>query len=543
MEKKKIVIIVVAIVLVLILGIGIYMFATRNTSEEEEIAQIHRILNMMRGYGEESINADTLNQYLRPNGVMATATDGNRTMVVFDNGNKYEVEQDGTITKGGRNMSSSALGSDDYKIQVKFLKDNTNEQTDIPNKPELSEEMIPVKWDGEKWVITNENDPEWYNYIAQTEGTDGASKWANIMMSDGKYSKINQDGKTLVTDALMGTKITDEELGSMYVWIPRYSYKIEYYKDGEIIAYSDARGFVEAKGELVNEANNQGTRINAGDNYIVHPSFLGKGYEEAGGGFGQDENGITGLWISKFEASNKNKVKYTKDEETINENTMFRFVPNSMSVEIEYNLENIKENVISKMQSQSTNTADMHVTKTSEWGAMVYLAYSQYGRNGNSTSVNEAYYSTKKDNAVTGYGASDNGYYYIYTQNDYSYKTDKGVLASTTGNAYGIYDVAGGLAEFTMGFKDISDIKTLTDGLDSKYYMLYEKDKASEEDVGDMLFETAHWDKDGADYVNTYDPIFKMGGRYDIGCAGMFNYSAWNVEEDPCSVRSTIVLK
>ena len=88
-----------------------------------------------------------------------------------------------------------------------------------------------------------------------------------------------------------------------------------------------------------------------------------------------------------------------------------------------------------------------------------------------------------------------------------------------------------------MNFKQIEEI------VEESLKMLYEKDKASEEDVGDMLFETAHWDKDGADYVNTYDTIFKMGGKYDIGCAGMFNYSAWNIEEDPCSVRSTIVLK
>lgn len=543
MDKKKIVIIVIAVILIIGIGIGIYVLTTKTSSEEKEIAQIEEIINIMRGYGEKTINADTLNQYLRPYGVMATATSGNRTMVVFDNGNKYEVELDGTITKGGRNMSSSALGSDDYNIQVKFLKDNTNEQTGTPNKPEVSEEMIPIKWDGANWVITNENDPEWYNYTLQTENTDGTSKWANIMMSDGKYTKIEQNGKTLVTDSLIGTKIADEELGSMYVWIPRYSYKIEYYKDGKIIAYSDARGFVETNGDLVNESNNQGTRINTGDNYIVHPTFLGKGYEKIGGGFGQDENGITGLWVSKFEATNKNKMDYAKDEETISENTIFRFIPNSISVSIEYGLENIKTNVINKIQKQSTDTIDIHITKTSEWGAMVYLAYSPYGRNGNNIDVNEAYYSTEKDNAVTGYGSSDDGYYYIYNQKDYSYKTSKGILASSTGNVYGIYDIAGGLAEITMGFKDTNDINTLIDGLDEKYYILYENNKSSESSVGDMIFETMHWDKDGADYVNTYEPIFKMGGRYDIGCAGMFNYSAWNIEEEPCSFRSTIVLK
>ena len=34
------------------------------------------------------------------------------------------------------------------------------------NKPKLTEGMIPVKYNAssEKWVITNENDEEWYDY-------------------------------------------------------------------------------------------------------------------------------------------------------------------------------------------------------------------------------------------------------------------------------------------------------------------------------------------------------------------------------------------
>ena len=53
------------------------------------------------------------------------------------------------------------------------------------NKPKLTEGMIPVKYNAssEKWVITNENDEEWYDY--------NNKQWANIMLSDGKYKTSN----------------------------------------------------------------------------------------------------------------------------------------------------------------------------------------------------------------------------------------------------------------------------------------------------------------------------------------------------------------
>ena len=67
-----------------------------------------------------------------------------------------------------------------------------DEVSNIANPPVLASGMTPVKWvDGSGWVTTTENDPEWYNYEN--------NKWANVMLKD----------------------------GSMFVWVPRYTYKIE----------------------------------------------------------------------------------------------------------------------------------------------------------------------------------------------------------------------------------------------------------------------------------------------------------------------------
>ncbi len=62
------------------------------------------------------------------------------------------------------------------------------------NRPKLVAGMTPIKWNGTTWVNTTSSDTEWYDY-GKTPDT---KKWANAKTAD----------------------------GSMWVWIPRYVYKI-----------------------------------------------------------------------------------------------------------------------------------------------------------------------------------------------------------------------------------------------------------------------------------------------------------------------------
>ena len=78
------------------------------------------------------------------------------------------------------------------------------------NSPKVTTGMIPIKHNGTDWVVCSKEDPEWYSY-------DDTKKWANIMLSDGKY----KEGKVQE-----GQVVKENELGSMYVWIPRYAYRI-----------------------------------------------------------------------------------------------------------------------------------------------------------------------------------------------------------------------------------------------------------------------------------------------------------------------------
>ena len=95
------------------------------------------------------------------------------------------------------------------------------------NTPKLTQGMIPIKWNGTNGVITTGNDPEWYDYIdTSASGKTNASHWANVMLSDRKYSSITPtpSGKTAATK---DTVVAIGDLGSMFVWIPRYAYNIK----------------------------------------------------------------------------------------------------------------------------------------------------------------------------------------------------------------------------------------------------------------------------------------------------------------------------
>ncbi len=100
--------------------------------------------------------------------------------------------------------------------------------------PTISAGMIPVKWDGANWVITTKEDEEWYNYEQ--------GKTAYIMLNDGVYqSELLQymTGKKLAKENI-GIQIQETELGTIYMWIPRYAYnetgEIIYIKQGHSVA-------------------------------------------------------------------------------------------------------------------------------------------------------------------------------------------------------------------------------------------------------------------------------------------------------------------
>ena len=73
------------------------------------------------------------------------------------------------------------------------------------NAPSLKQGMTPVKFVGGNIVKTTEADNEWFDYEEQ--------KWANAQTED----------------------------GSLWVWIPRYAYQVQYYTDSNLTTPSNTK--------------------------------------------------------------------------------------------------------------------------------------------------------------------------------------------------------------------------------------------------------------------------------------------------------------
>lgn len=285
------------------------------------------------------------------------------------------------------------------------------------NLPELTEGMIPVKWDETQFVDTTSYDSGWYNYIdTSKEGQATLSKWANVRTKD----------------------------GSMWVWIPRYAYKITYTNEedksrGGIIdvvflkdnTNYDYNGFDVTNPNYIDENGNTGA-------YIVHPAFQDGRRNNFSNGEWDEE--IPGFWMAKFEAgyagdayepssAEDSMVEYSilfghnksigKSEEitstyygkrAIGNNIKYpvfmanRPSMNYIGISDAYNL---AKNLTAQNNPYGLSNVNSHLTKNSEWGAVAYLTHSKYGRNGEEIRINNV--SVNGENtvfAVTGYGAN-----------------------------------------------------------------------------------------------------------------------------------------
>ncbi len=226
-----------------------------------------------------------------------------------------------------------------------------------------------------------------------------------------------------------------------------------------------------------------------------------------------------------------------------------RQIGNTSASENPYNLANV----------------DSHMIKNSEWGAVAYLSYSDYGR-GNATEItinNISADGSKTIWAVTGYAADavsaatqkiDNLEEYINPGSSSGpagiWYSSQGQKASTTGNTSGVYDMVGGAWEWTAGYVDIGSGNVSTYGsklrseANGKYKSIYVhngdggtdtanyNEDANRKRKGEAIWETSTtgtvstgWNKDYYDFVRSYDPFTVRGG----GCgsesgAGVFAF-------------------
>ncbi len=281
----------------------------------------------------------------------------------------------------------------------------TNGQIERVNPPEILDGMKKIMFteptDTEKGEVVREGEADfdnnaWYSYKK--------GKWANAQTKD----------------------------GSMWVWIPRFAYKIEekpeYNEDvtntggsikikfliGDTDEYYDDDGSIKTA-QRENTDNSK---------YTVHPAFTEETDDDYTNGGGDTE--LTGIWVAKFEAgyaggNNNAPIKdsgqeYSKSTMTLGQTEITEEDNNSArnwldgvygesktSIKyptfqgVTYGMNYINTDdayFISQGLTEDgniyglTSDTDSHLMKNSEWGAVAYLSQSEYGSNNANVYIN-----------------------------------------------------------------------------------------------------------------------------------------------------------
>ena len=334
--------------------------------------------------------------------------------------------------------------------------------------------MTPIKWNGSTWVNTNEDDTGWYDYENKI--------WANAQTED----------------------------GSFWVWIPRYAYQIASGYHTGTAGNVNVKFLIDKTNNTIDETTIDATPSYSGDsqtNYIVHPAFT----------FGSTE--ISGFWAAKFEASIDNDViKSIPNVESRG------FITPGNAFEFSFNMRN---NSIYGWHED--NRVDTHLMKNSEWGAVAYMSLSVYGIGSTKIWMNPS------SDFITGCAGN------VETPASiagcpYTYETENGVKASSTGTVFGIYDLRGARHTRVAAYINNANSNLATHGqqildADAKYKDVYNiggsdnqelNYEANSQRFGDALYETSEtggdvynssWFNEISRFPYTNDPWLIRGGN------------------------------
>ncbi len=384
----------------------------------------------------------------------------------------------------------------EYKLKTndnkKLVISESNDEylTTVPNKPNLmNDALTPVKYNGTNWVITSSSDTSWYNYRKQ--------EWANaVILKSGLEKNIGD---------IVSTEGDNVEVIAMFVWIPRYEYKIV----GKYGTHMDGTTGTKTNPGTIDIKFVDGSKTTSEGDYILHSSFT----------FGEEE--LSGFWVGKFE--------------TTGDSTNPTILPSMTSLR-DQNLYSQFE-TSTRFNNYIDNNGDSHMMKNSEWGAVAYLSQSKYGKYAfDQTEV----YINNCSLFITGIaGDSPQAESTDVCKNTYS--TEIGQKASTTGNITGVYDMSGGSFDRVMGYLSTAylagevnwgatstgDNAKFPSKPDSKYFDEFKDiDKSSACNgicYGQGLSETEKWYSDRSNFVSEASPWIVRGGRYDhTTSAGIF---------------------
>ncbi len=424
------------------------------------------------------------------------------------------VTNTSTLAVGTHTVTCTATGQNGLTASASktIIIKAPNIDTTGANKPSLATGLVPIKWNGSAWIkADSENGSgsnQWYDYSKQM--------WANAASVTSSYRNV-----------AVGTTIPESAINAYFVWIPRYEYQ---YTN---LGTSYAGGSQTQPGQI-NINFIATSKTSPSSNYKIHPAFT----------FGSTQ--LAGFWVGKFE--------------TTGDGTTPTIKPNLISLR----LQNVSTQFTTAQKfSASGNSygistsADAHMMKNSEWGAVAYLSQSKYGKYGNSSysGINkEVYINNHRDsnNSIwTGCSAGTPNANSTSNSCPYKYSVSlNGTGASTSGTIYGVYDMNGGALEYVMGYytkasgtwgaTSSTNYAGFSSAPPSKYYDNYTSTSATTACnsgicYGHALSETAGWYSDWSNFLVPSSPWFERGGLYDSSeGAGIFNFNiggagSWNI--------------
>ena len=424
--------------------------------------------------------------------------------------------------------------------------------------PVLKDPLIAVTIDSDGTVKRADLTSEWYSYANK--------KWANAVILIDESQNSNY---------LIGDVIPESAIESYFVWIPKYRYQlwdlgnydsltsVNASKIHEIpIIFRDYNTSDTIEGECTTPMESGATGNCSVGDYMTHPAFL--------------SIPSTGFWVGKFDTGYAGATTPQEAEQNVTDANKILIKPNI------YIWNKVQQVNAFYTSYDYKRELDSHMMKNTEWGAVAYLQHSAYG-SATSVRINNNY------DLLSGYAGNDEptcGYTMSNIEcniscNDGTCNTayPNSVLASTTGNITGIYDMAGGAWEYVMGVmvdqsgnpmsgennlynsgfngtfgcpscdNGSPEILSLTTGRtfpDSKYYDKYLFDTAQDTNyhiriLGDATGEMGSfgvatyislqrvinsWYADSASSISNKYPWVSRGYSYNVGSdAGMFAFS------------------
>ncbi len=411
--------------------------------------------------------------------------------------------------------------------------------------PVLKDNLVPVVISDTGVVTKADINKEWYSYEKKN--------WANsVILKD--ESVVYKNGET----------IPESNIESYFVWIPKYSYQLwDLGNYSGLTSISDKTQEIKIKFGTSNTSDNvtgecttpmkdnQGIAGTSGNckvgDYMTHPAFLAFD--------------TTGLWVGKFETGYDGATTTAGAQVNSVDTSKIIIKPNV------YSWRNITVGNMFKNSYDYKRDLDSHMMKNTEWGSIAYLQHSTYGSQASVRINNNKVYITgyaATEEPTLGYSSTSvDGNRYESTNlgtdgtHTLNYLNPNSVVASTTNNYSGIYDMSGGAWNYVMGYTTgattvggSSDITSLysnffSDTSYSKYWDKYTSTTytnynnrilgdatgemgpfGSEKDPDNNTRIKSSWYKNFVYFANSSKPWFERGGDWNDGtAAGVFSFN------------------